>query len=304
MQFLAIEKRFSLSNPENPEALVVAEIMIEIVKNDKSTTMAELCLKLTDVISTLKKMRNGIILKSVGELFFRYITLNSAQYELIEVCREGMIERGKRFLDRMYNSRSKIAKFCHPFILDGSVILTHSYSRVVVEAFKKAAQAKKHFQVYVTESMPDCSGKKTTKILKEQGIPCQLILDAEVGYIMERVDMVLVGAESVVESGGIINKIGSYQIAICARELNKPFYVLAESFKFARLYPLNQEDLKNQLKDFSLSSGGDTRSDQDTQDRSRPMKDYTPPSYISLLFTDLDILTPSAVSDELIKIYT
>lgn len=43
--------------------------------------------------------------------------------------------------------------------------------------------------------------------LRELNIPCTLILDSAVGYIMERVDMVMVGAECVVESGGIINKV-------------------------------------------------------------------------------------------------
>lgn len=51
----------------------------------------------------------------------------------------------------------------------------------------------------------------------------------------------LVGAEGVVENGGVINKLGTYQIALCAKSLNKPFYVAAESYKFARLYPLNQQ---------------------------------------------------------------
>ncbi len=55
------------------------------------------------------------------------------------------------------------------------------------------------------------------------------------------VDMVLVGAEGVVENGGVINKLGTYQIALCASALGKPFYVAAESYKFARLYPLNQQ---------------------------------------------------------------
>jgi translation initiation factor 2B subunit (eIF-2B alpha/beta/delta family) len=53
--------------------------------------------------------------------------------------------------------------------------------------------------------------------------------------------MVLVGGEGVVENGGVINKLGTYQIALCAKALNKPFYVAAESYKFARLYPLNQQ---------------------------------------------------------------
>lgn len=56
-----------------------------------------------------------------------------------------------------------------------------------------------------------------------------------------RVDLVLVGAEGVVENGGVINKLGTYQIALSAKSLNKPFYVAAESYKFARLYPLNQQ---------------------------------------------------------------
>lgn len=43
--------------------------------------------------------------------------------------------------------------------------------------------------------------------MKELNIPCTLILDSAVGYIMEKVDMVMVGAECVVESGGIINKV-------------------------------------------------------------------------------------------------
>lgn len=55
---------------------------------------------------------------------------------------------------------------------------------------------------------------------------------------MEEVDMVLTGAEAVVENGGIINRIGTYTTALCAQAHKKPFYVLAESFKFARLFPL------------------------------------------------------------------
>jgi translation initiation factor eIF-2B subunit alpha len=53
--------------------------------------------------------------------------------------------------------------------------------------------------------------------------------------------MVLVGAEAVAENGGIINRAGTYTTALCAKALRKPFYVFAESFKFAReLFPLAQ----------------------------------------------------------------
>ena len=61
-----------------------------------------------------------------------------------------------------------------------------------------------------------------------------------VGYIMEKVDLVLVGAHGVVESGGIINKLGTSTVAIVASTMSKPLYVAVESHKFVRIFPINQ----------------------------------------------------------------
>lgn len=85
---------------------------------------------------------------------------------------------------------------------------------------------------------------------------------------------------------------------MAAYELKKTVYVLTESFKFSRIYPLNQRDLPNEFIYLSsvLKSGKDLS-------KEHPLVDYTPPLYISVLITDLGILTPSAVSDELIKLY-
>lgn len=58
------------------------------------------------------------------------------------------------------------------------------------------------------------------------------------GFIMEEIDYVLTGAELVTESGGIINRVGTYSLALCANSLEKPFYVLAENYKFSRIFPL------------------------------------------------------------------
>ncbi|XP_014664905.1 PREDICTED: translation initiation factor eIF-2B subunit alpha-like [Priapulus caudatus] len=202
------------------------------------------------------------------------------------------------FLDRMASSRQKIATLAVPFITDGSTILLHSKSGVVLNTLEEAARHNKRFQVYITQSLPDRSGEAMKKRLDEANIPCTLILDSAVGYIMEKVDFVLVGAEGVVESGGIINQIGTYTLAICAAQMNKPLYALVESFKFVRLYPLNQQDVPN---DFKYSSS--ILDSQSELDEAHPQVDYTPPSFITLLFTDLGVLTPSAVSDELIKLY-
>jgi translation initiation factor eIF-2B subunit alpha len=69
---------------------------------------------------------------------------------------------------------------------------------------------------------------KTHDALSAVGIPCTVVLDSAVAYVMDKVDFVLVGSEAVVESGGLINAIGSNQIAIIAKAANKPFYALVE----------------------------------------------------------------------------
>lgn len=111
--------------------------------------------------------------------------------------------------------------------------------------------------------------------------------------------MVLVGAEAVAESGGVVNKLGTYTVALAAKAHGKPVYVAAESYKFARLFPLSQRDLPVERKQFAYGPLLPASVAIDN-----PSRDYTPPSFISLLFTDLGVLTPAAVSDELIQLYS
>eukprot|EP00163_Fabomonas_tropica_P012014 TRINITY_DN2308_c0_g1_i5.p2 TRINITY_DN2308_c0_g1~~TRINITY_DN2308_c0_g1_i5.p2 ORF type:complete len:152 (+),score=37.71 TRINITY_DN2308_c0_g1_i5:754-1209(+) len=150
--------------------------------------------------------------------------------------------------------------------------------------------------------MPDQAGQVTVKHLVEAGIPVTVVLDAGVARVMEKVDLVIVGAEGVVENGGIINKIGTYQVTMAANSLKKRVYVVAESFKFVRLYPLGQSDLPESHKNVADTVEA-VGSAYEGAFRDSSLVDYTPPQYITLLFTDLGIFAPSAVSDELIKLY-
>jgi translation initiation factor eIF-2B subunit alpha len=80
------------------------------------------------------------------------------------------------------------------------------------------------------------------------GIHVTVILDSSVGSVMEKVDFVLMGAEGVVESGGIVNKVGTCTTGICAKMLNKHVYVAVETYKFVRMYPLNNRDVPEEFK--------------------------------------------------------
>ncbi|XP_054275214.1 translation initiation factor eIF-2B subunit alpha-like [Macrosteles quadrilineatus] len=283
---------------ETSAGIAAIRTLLEYLKHDESKTVVELRENLRSVIDVMTNTdypTTAVV--SGSELFLRFITLAAGLDKgSFEECKEIMIKRGRVFLQKLMCSRGRVAKLAAAFITDGTCILTHSRSRVVLQTMKEAADSHRRFKVYVTKSSPDSSGDEMAKELMSLGIPCTVILDSAVGYVMEHVDMVMVGAEGVMESGGIVNKVGSFTMALCAKAMNKPFYVLTESFKFARQFPLNQRDLPDQYKYRSSILGGDLT-------KEHPLVDYTPPSLITLLFTDLGILTPSAVSDELIKLY-
>ena len=75
--------------------------------------------------------------------------------------------------------------------------------------------------------------------LEENHIPAKVICDAAIAVAMANVDCVFVGCEAVVENGGIVNKVGTYTVALCAKTFQKPFYVFSESLKFMKEFPLN-----------------------------------------------------------------
>lgn len=285
-------------DPDVASAVAAIRSLLEFLKRDQSETILGLRENMTRAIGQLQEADSSVAVSSGGELFLRFITLTSLEHPDLSQCKKVMVERGELFLKKISLSRNKVAKLCHNFIKDGAKILTHSSSRVVLKVLENVAADKKRFSVYVTESQPDSSGNQMAEKLRKLNIPVTVILDAAVGYVMEKVDLVIVGAEGVVESGGIINKIGTYQMAVCSKAHNKPFYVVAESFKFVRLYPLNQQDVPDRFK-----YKAQTLKNAKDLDKEHPMIDYTPPSLITLLFTDLGVLTPSAISDELIKIY-
>lgn len=109
------------------------------------------------------------------------------------------------------------------------VIMTHGYSRVVMQALLTAVKTHgKRVRVYVTESRPSGQGLRTYERLRAEGIPCSVVVDTAVAYVIDRVDLCLVGAEAVAESGGIFNAIGSYQLSIIAKAAKKPVFALAE----------------------------------------------------------------------------
>lgn len=140
---------------------------------------------------------------------------------------------------------------------------------------------------------------------EQAGIHCKLITDNAVCHALESVDYVLVSAEAVTENGGIINRVGTYTAGVCAKALKKPFYVVVENFKFSRLFPILQNDLPTDSKAKKPFDYVPNKLDATlpTNEVEIQLCDFTPPELITMLITDNGILTPSAISDQLIRMF-
>ncbi|PIN06714.1 Translation initiation factor 2B, alpha subunit (eIF-2Balpha/GCN3) [Handroanthus impetiginosus] len=286
--------------PDLAEAVAAIRALASVIRSSQATTMMELEIELKKASDSLKSWDTTSISLTAGcDLFMRYVTRTSAlEYEDFNSAKSRLLERAEKFGEISYKARRIIAMLSQDFIFDGCTILVHGFSRVVLEVLRTAAQNKKLFRVFCTEGRPDRTGLRLSNELAKLDVPVKLLIDSAVAYSMDEVDMVFVGADGVVESGGIINMMGTYQIALVAKSMNKPVYVAAESYKFARLYPLDQKDMVPALRPIDFGVPIPSKVEVETSAR-----DYTPPQYLTLLFTDLGVLTPSVVSDELIQLY-
>ncbi|KAI3802793.1 hypothetical protein L1987_30936 [Smallanthus sonchifolius] len=286
--------------PDLAEAVAAVRALASVIRSSEANTIAELQSELKAASDSLKSWDTTSISLTAGcDLFMRYITRTSAfEYEDFNSAKSRFLERAEKFGEISYKARKIIAMLGQDFIFNGCTILVHGFSRVVLEILKTAAESRKVFRVLCTEGRPDRTGLRFANELAKLDVPVKLLIDSAVAYSMDEVDMVFVGADGVVESGGIINMMGTYQIALVAKTMDKPVYVAAESYKFARLYPLDQKDMVPAVRPIDFGVPIPSKVEVETSAR-----DYTPPQYLTLLFTDLGVLTPSVVSDELIQLY-
>jgi translation initiation factor eIF-2B subunit alpha len=221
--------------------IAAMKVLLNVIKRSPSTTMMGLQAELTQASAEMLDFsantevcgfKSQIPLSSGCQLFLRYVTRSQLEFPDFERCKQQILLRGEAFAGLSMAARNKIAMHGSPFVRDGQTVLVHGYSRVVSSLLIKASRVhKKNFEIVVLEGRPDGGGAKAAKLYRQAGIPVTVVLDLAMGYVMEKADLVVVGAEGVVENGGIVNKIGTFPLAICAHALSVPFYVAAESYK-------------------------------------------------------------------------
>ena len=146
------------------------------------------------------------------------------------------------------------------------------------------------------------------KNLRDCDIPVATIPFAALATALRTASFALVGAESILENGGAVSSMGTFQMALLMRSVGKPFYVAAESYKFVRVYPMNGEDLPTGQGTFDFRTRMDDEGDSMVEHEEGKRKggeevDYTPPELIKAIVTETGVQTPSAVSEELVRVW-
>lgn len=138
----------------------------------------------------------------------------------------------EKVLSHFSNAQNKINKNVYKIIKNKDIIFTHCHSTNVSKSLVYAKKKGKKFEVYNTETRPLYQGRITARELAKAGIKVTTFVDSAMHEAIKMSDMVLIGADAILQ-GGIINKIGSDAAAEIAKVHKKPFYVVADSWKFS-----------------------------------------------------------------------
>ena len=135
-----------------------------------------------------------------------------------------------RLLQEIDHATERIAAYAHP-VLNGT-LMTHSMSGTVLDVIIACKAQIKH--VIVLEGRPRYEGRNMAQLIARQsGIAVTLITDAEADIFMPQCQALVVGADTVLVNGDVINKAGTALLAWAAHGHNVPFYVLCETLKFS-----------------------------------------------------------------------
>jgi translation initiation factor 2B subunit (eIF-2B alpha/beta/delta family) len=113
-------------------------------------------------------------------------------------------------------------------------VLTISRSGTLINVFKYLFQKNKKLRITVLESRPAMEGRETAKSLVEAGIRVELITEAMSSIAIKKIDAVVIGADKILGNGNVVNKTGSFCLALLCREYKRPFLVLTTKSKYSK----------------------------------------------------------------------
>ena len=151
--------------------------------------------------------------------------------QLVGEGHEPMAVRAQ-LLSELDTARERIARTYLKIAPEAARIVTASFSDNVLACLQAAHERGRIAHVTVLEARPLLEGRFMVVALHEAGIPASLAPDGLGPGLVAEATGVLIGADSVLKDGAVVNKIGSYGLALAAKEHGKWFHVACETLKF------------------------------------------------------------------------
>ena len=220
----------------------------------------------------------------------------------VEEIKTSIIEVAKKMAEDDVKINKAMGKHGAELFKDSDTVMTHcnagSLATVAygtaLGVIRAARDSGKKIKVIATETRPVQQGSRLTVFeLKHDGFDVSLIPDTAVGYSMANglVNRVVVGADRILRTGHVFNKIGTYQIATMAKQHEIPFYVAA---------PLSTFDMKSNpdevviemRKGTEVTGIGDKKTAPDNTNVINPAFDMTPAELITAIITEKGVVKP------------
>ncbi len=233
----------------------------------------------------IERMR-GALLKAKGE------TKN------VEEIKERLVSEALAIFNEDIASNRALGKFGGELIADGATVLTHCNAGALATAgdygtalgvIRGAIDAGKHVAVIADETRPFLQGARLTAWeLAQDKIPVTVITDNMAGHVMKqgKVDCVVVGADRIAANGDAANKIGTYMVAVLAKQHNIPFYVAAPISTVDLNTPTGEEIPIEQRGAKEVTHIGNHQLTPDGVDVHNFAFDVTPHEFIAAIITD------------------
>ena len=220
----------------------------------------------------------------------------------VDEIKESIIDKAKQMADEDIKINQEMGKHGSQLFKNNDSVMTHCNAGALATVgygtalgvIRATKESGKNIKVIATETRPVQQGSRLTAFeLKHDGIDVSLIPDTAVGYTManDLVNGVVVGADRILQTGHVFNKIGTYQVATMAKQHNIPFYVAA---------PLSTFDLKSNTDDVIIEQRnasevtgiGDKKTAPDDISVINPAFDLTTPDLISGIITEKGVIKP------------
>ena len=225
----------------------------------------------------------------------------------VEQVKKALVAEALAIFDEDITANRAIGAYGGPLIPDNATVLTHCNAGALATAgdygtalgvIRGARDAGKNVAVIADETRPFLQGLRLTAWeLAKDNIPVTVITDNMSGHVMKsgKVDAVVVGADRIAANGDTANKIGTYMVAVLAREHGVPFYVAAPlttldlSLATGDEIPIEERDPMEitHIRDFQLGPDG--------VNVHNPAFDVTPHQFITAIITDKGVARPPYV---------